>query len=165
MGAATRSFIPPDQASLHQAIDAVCAEGAWMSTPCFEPTPAWNHALDTPACARHQLLVVFDKDQVVGWCRLFPAPDCPGLDSQAEVGIGLLPDYRGRGLGQALLTQALGWAAGNRFEQVTLTTRADNARAIRLFERCGFTIQNHRIDSWLDMACHLPSPGGYPNER
>ena len=94
-------------------INAVCAEGM-MATRRFEPTPAWTHALDEPDCPCHLLLVVEDAGQVVGWCRAFR--DSSGetghaTGDAASIGLGLLPGYRGRGYGKALLQRAIDWAA------------------------------------------------------
>ena len=154
-------FMSPDQDALLQAINAVCSEGLWMSTRYFEPTPAWVHALETSECESHRLLVARDGGRIVGWCRAFPLSD----DSRADVGIGLLPEHRGLGLGRMLLDQVLDWAANKELEQVVLSTRVDNARAIHFFERHGFTTQGNRTDGWLDMACHLLPAGGYANGR
>jgi RimJ/RimL family protein N-acetyltransferase len=164
VGATLRLFVPADRSSLKKAIDAVCAEGRWMATAHFEPTPAWTHALERPGCPHHRLLVAEEGGQIVGWCRLFPLAGCGQADGQAEVGIGLLREYRGQGLGRMFLHQALDWAARQELEQVRLCTRGNNARAIHLFEGCGFATQGYGLDGWLEMACHLPA-GGYANGR
>ncbi len=79
-----------------------------MATRRFEPTPAWLHALDAPACLCHLLLVVEDNGQVVGWCRIFPKLE----GDSAEIGLGLLPGYRDLGYGQELMSQAFSWVTG-----------------------------------------------------
>jgi ribosomal protein S18 acetylase RimI-like enzyme len=160
VGATIKRFDPADRGSLSQAIDAVCSDGHWMSTIRFEPTPSWTHALEVPACPHHRLLVAEDGGQVVGWCRLFPLTGCDDPDHEAEVGIGLLPQYRGRGLGKALLNQVLDWAAARKIERVRLCTRMDNTRAIHLFQGCGFIRQGHETDGWLEMMCQLLPSGG-----
>ncbi len=153
-----RSFVQPDQTSLAQAIDTVCAEGRWMSTPRFQPTPAWSHALKAPACTRHLLLVVEMGERIVGWCRLFPVGKCNGAGHKVELGIGLLPECRNRGIGKALVGQALDWAATVAIEQVTLGVRVSNPRAMHLFESCGFTATGHKDGDWVERVCQsLPS--------
>ena len=126
MDAVIRPFSPSDEVLLRKAIDAVCAEGRWMSTLRFQPTPAWVHALETPTCPDHLLLVAEDGGRIVGWCRLFLLSRCNGHNNEVELGIGLLPEYRGRGLGRTLVGQALNWATAVSVKRVTLTTRADN---------------------------------------
>lgn len=153
MSAVVRPFALPDRASLEEAINAVCAEGRWMSTPRFQPTPAWAHALNASACPRHLLLLVEDAGRIVGWCRLFSSVGCDGYAREAELGIGLLPEYRECGLGRAMVGQALNWAAKKGVQRVMLTTRGDNSRAIHLFDACGFRVVNQAVDGWTKMVC------------
>jgi ribosomal protein S18 acetylase RimI-like enzyme len=145
---------------LREAIDAVCAEGRWMSTSQFEPTPVWTHALEKPNCPRHLLLVAEDENRIVGWCRLFPLSKCDGHASEAELGIGLLPEYRERGLGRTLVQQAIDWAAKTGVTHVALTVRVDNFRAIHLFEGCGLMVTDHGTDGWTKMICQPQSLRG-----
>ncbi|HET9218856.1 MAG TPA: GNAT family N-acetyltransferase [Terriglobia bacterium] len=51
------------------------------------------------------------------------------------------PGWRGCGIGNALLTRLLEWAASMpEIEKVTLAVRADNTRAIALYEKHGFVL-------------------------
>ncbi len=157
MNTNTRPFAYPDQAGLTAAINTVCAECRFMRTSCFQPTPAWLHALEQTACPRHLLLLVEDTDegQIVGWCRFFPLPECNGLACEVELGIGLLLDYRGRGLGKALVGRGLNWAAAAGIRRVTLTTRADNVRALCLFRRFEFVATGSNSDERIEMTHYL----------
>lgn len=130
-----------------------------MATPCFRPTPSWHQALKEPGCPRHLVLVAEDDGQVVGWCRLFPE-NCRESVGQAELGIGLLRRYRGRGLGTALVDEALRWTVGQGISRVTLTVRPDNDPATGLFEKCGFAQTGREADGWLEMACRPELTGG-----
>jgi RimJ/RimL family protein N-acetyltransferase len=116
-------------------MNTVCAEGRWMRTHRFEPTPAWEHALTTPDCPRHLLLIACDGQHIVGWCRVFLT--C--IAGEADVGIGLLLSYRDRGLGTFSLQQVVDWARRRNLARLMLTTRVDNHCAIHVFEKCGFS--------------------------
>lgn len=48
------------------------------------------------------------------------------------------PRFRGKGVGDALVTAVLDWARDRRYRDVVLCVRAGNARAERLYERHGF---------------------------
>jgi ribosomal protein S18 acetylase RimI-like enzyme len=52
--------------------------------------------------------------------------------------MGLMPNYRGRGIGRQLLSACLTKARFNGITRVELEVRADNERAIKLYERMGF---------------------------
>lgn len=77
------------------------------------------------------------EGKIVGWCDVcrhtFEIERHGG-----RLGIGLLPDYRGHGIGKALMTVAIAAADARSFERIDLTVFAGNARAIRLYERFGF---------------------------
>lgn len=61
-------------------------------------------------------------------------------------GFYVRPQYRGRGVGDALMKAALEEAA-KRVEHVTLTVTASNAGAVRLYERNGFKTVGRMIAS------------------
>jgi ribosomal protein S18 acetylase RimI-like enzyme len=48
-------------------------------------------------------------------------------------------DWRGRGVGSALMSEALRWAHANRVEKLTLSVYPHNTRAIALYRKFGFT--------------------------
>jgi ribosomal protein S18 acetylase RimI-like enzyme len=57
-------------------------------------------------------------------------------DETPEMGMAVLPPYRGRGIGSELLKRLLE-SAGADYRQVCLSVSADNP-ALRLYERAGF---------------------------
>ena len=55
--------------------------------------------------------------------------------------MGVRPGWRGCGVGDALLTCLLDWATSMpEIEKVTLAVRADNSRAIALYQKHGFVL-------------------------
>lgn len=124
-----------------------------MQTTRFEPSPAWQHALEAPGCPDHLLLLAKEGTRVAGWCRLF-APACPGT-GEVELGIGSLPGFRGRGLGRDMVGRAINWAQAHAIHRITLQTHQDNVPARRLFEASGFTGTGQGTDGWLHMVREL----------
>ena len=55
------------------------------------------------------------------------------------------PEYRGQGVGHALLTRSIEWAKHGHFPGVTLETQDNNVPACRLYARCGFEL--HGFDT------------------
>ena len=53
-----------------------------------------------------------------------------------ELAVGVLPDFRGRGIGQLLLERLMN-AAASKYAAVSLNVRASNP-AVRLYDRLGF---------------------------
>jgi [ribosomal protein S18]-alanine N-acetyltransferase len=60
--------------------------------------------------------------------------------------LAVLPDYRGRGYGTALLAHALDEAAAHGAHRATLEVRRSNDPARRLYERFGFRVAGLRRD-------------------
>jgi len=48
--------------------------------------------------------------------------------------------FRGKGVGRALLTRAIEWAKEQHFPGVTLETQDNNVPACKLYEKCGFVL-------------------------
>ena len=94
---------------------------------------------------KHDLAIVVEKDQqLIGavWGRQFSA-EFPGygfIDEQTpEVTIAIQPEFRGQGIGQALLEQIE--AAYLQVGISTLSLSVDQlSPAIRLYLRCGYAI-------------------------
>ena len=81
---------------------------------------------------RHYLVAV-EGDEVLGWAGLCDYPDEAFVQT-----IAVAPDAQGHGLGARLLEALLDEAARRRHRRVLLEVRADNAPAIRLYERFEF---------------------------
>jgi RimJ/RimL family protein N-acetyltransferase len=84
-----------------------------------------------------QILAVTPADDVVGWCDI-NRNRRPGLQHSGVVGMGLLPRYRGKGLGRMMLERAISDARVKGIERIELEVFASNTPAIRLYEGLGF---------------------------
>jgi RimJ/RimL family protein N-acetyltransferase len=84
--------------------------------------------------------IAVDHGDVVGWCDIAPVPR-PIFSHIGSLGMGLLPAYRGAGLGRRLLVTALAQARGRGIERVELQVFSDNVRARHLYESLGFIVE------------------------
>ncbi len=83
-----------------------------------------------------QLVAVIDRE-VVGWCNVPPA----AREVMAHVGdlfMGVLPQWRGQGLGERLLRESLAAADAFGYLRVELGVFGSNARAASLYRKAGF---------------------------
>lgn len=87
--------------------------------------------------------VAIDGPKVVGWCDVFPAW-AEAVKHCGSLGMGVLAGYRGRGIGKQLLVATLAHARQNGVTRVELEVRADNASAIKLYERLGFVHEGRK---------------------
>lgn len=84
-----------------------------------------------------QFVALDDAGQVVGWADIFPA--WPATTRHVgTLGMGVRPGWRGRGLGQRLLAACIAKAERQGITRIELSARADNAEALRLYQRLGF---------------------------
>jgi RimJ/RimL family protein N-acetyltransferase len=81
--------------------------------------------------------------RVVGWCDIVPEPH-PGHRHAGVLGMGLLPECRGQGVGKRLLAATLDDARRVGLERVELNVYETNARARRLYEQLGFVVEGVR---------------------
>jgi ribosomal protein S18 acetylase RimI-like enzyme len=97
--------------------------------------------------------VALAGEQLVGWADIFAAwPE--STRHRGTVGMGVLAAWRGQGIGERLLRACLAKAADKGLTRIELEVRADNPRAIRLYERLGFRHE-------ATMARGIRLDGGY----
>ena len=74
---------------------------------------------------------------MIGWCDI-KRHSSKALSHSGEVGMGVLRDFRGQGIGQLLLEKALddAWAKG--FAKVELSVYTSNEAAVGLYKKIGF---------------------------
>lgn len=129
---------------------------------------------DTLALGKPDLMLVAElpdgrgQPQVVGNAGLHPAGAALRRRHVMSLGIGVHPDAQRQGVGQALMAALCDWA--DRWGQVLrteLTVFADNAHAIRLYQRhgfvqeglhCGYALRDGQYADVLSMARLHPSP-------
>jgi ribosomal protein S18 acetylase RimI-like enzyme len=93
----------------------------------------------------HPHFVALEGEKVAGWCDIKPNLTRPVYTHCGIVGIGLLPEYRTRGLGRKLLEHALEAAFAFGLLRIELTVVAANEGAVKLYKSLGFEIEGlHR---------------------
>jgi len=109
----------------------VIMEVEQASFPTPWPRQAFYNELIHNRFARYSVIQV--NGRVVGYCGLWLL-----LDEAHITNIAIHPDYRGQGLGEALLSymmqRAKEWGAG----KMTLEVRVSNTIAQRLYKKLGF---------------------------
>jgi RimJ/RimL family protein N-acetyltransferase len=121
----------------HRALDLVARERKYLTLLEAPPLSRTREfVLDLIKNGDLQFLALADGE-VVGWCdvrRHFFAAHA----HRGTLGMGIVPAYRGRGLGLRLIQAILDEAHRAGFVRIELDVHADNARAIALYEKVGF---------------------------
>jgi ribosomal protein S18 acetylase RimI-like enzyme len=89
--------------------------------------------------------VVLSGDPVVGWCDVIPNRARVIYSHCGTMGIGLLPEFRGKGIGRRLMQRTIDAAFEFGLSRIELTVREENVSAIALYKSLGFKIEGlHR---------------------
>jgi len=145
-----RDALPADARGYIRLMKGILRESPPVDTPYaadeFDPDPAAmaGRIAEYPLTRNSLFLVALNGEQVIG------SLTCRGgsLHSDrhvADLGVYVARDWRGQGVGAALMGRALAWAAEHPvIRRVQLEVLASNDRAQRLYERSGFTREGVR---------------------
>ena len=89
-------------------------------------------------------LVAEDQGRVVGWCDI-RRETIPVYAHVGHLGMGMLPAYRGRGIGERLIRASIDAARSAGFERIELSVYAANERAAALYRKVGFVMEGTRV--------------------
>jgi RimJ/RimL family protein N-acetyltransferase len=142
-GVVERESEGADAASFRACLDAVARERRWLALLEAPPLDELHTFFEMQRRRGMIQLVAVAGADVVGWCDVIPK-DIDGFRHAADLGMGLLPAWRGRGLGRALLEGTLARARRAGLLRVELEVYASNPVAIALYERCGFRHEGRR---------------------
>ena len=129
----------------HAAIDVVARERKYLAhleAPPFEETRRFvlrniEHG--------HPQFVALSAGTVVGWCDVLPNRSRIIYSHCGTLGVGLLPEFRGKGIGRQLMRRTINTAFTFGLTRIELTVREGNANAIAFSKSLGFEIEGlHR---------------------
>ena len=120
-----------------EALDLVARERRYILTLEAPPLENIRAFVLRNIANDHAQFVALAAGKVLGWCDVLPKE----RESQfhcGNLGMAVLADFRGLGIGTRLLAATLqkAWARG--LVRVELGAYADNLRAIALYEKLGF---------------------------
>ena len=123
--------------SYRDCLDTVARERryiALLEAPPLDDVRAFVHANVLQDAIQ---FVALEGRRVIGWADVF-SPWQPALAHTGTLGIGVLPEFRGRGIGPRLLRAIFDKARAKGVTRIELEARHDNIAAIKMYERAGF---------------------------
>jgi ribosomal protein S18 acetylase RimI-like enzyme len=123
---------------LRQALDRVARETKYLLA--LKAPPLGDYRKTTLGKLRNKetYFIALDENKVVGWCNIRP-DDRTGTSHIGLLYMGVLKDYRRRGIGKSLLAESLRHAKYvRRYEAVQLEVYASNKAAIGFYRKYGF---------------------------
>lgn len=123
---------------------AVVDEGRWLATES-DRTVEQLTELFRSGLERGDVLLTLEEDQrIVGSAGIHPT----GIRGVHNLGMWILPIYRGQGWGRRLVEAALEAARAEGVRKVELEVFPDNAAAIALYASMGFEVEGLRRDHY-----------------
>jgi ribosomal protein S18 acetylase RimI-like enzyme len=124
-------------ASFREALDRVAKEKRYLAmieAPPLAQVESFVRGNVEKGIAQFVGLV---DERVVGWADVVPAW-AHAVAHRGGLGMGVLPEYRGQGLGRRLLEACIERSWANGLTRIDLEVRTDNERAVRLYRALGF---------------------------
>jgi len=132
-----------DFEGFHACLDAVARERKYLGlteAPPLEKARAWL----MKSLERGEIrLIALDGSRVVGWCDI-GVSEHEGFTHAGRLGMGVLKEYRGQGIGSRLLEETLSETRDRGLERVELDVFASNVPAIRLYEKFEFQVEGRK---------------------
>jgi putative acetyltransferase len=140
-------------ASFHASLDIVARERkflAMVEAPPLEQVVSFVRGNIERGVAQ---FVALKQERVVGWVDVVPATTY-GISHRGSLGMGVLPEFRGQGIGRLLMKACLDKAWANGLSRIELEVHADNLSAIRLYQAFGFVVEGTKKHGMrMDGAC------------
>jgi RimJ/RimL family protein N-acetyltransferase len=127
-----RIALPVDLDACVQLFEAVAAEGRWLATEApvdrREVKARWRELLDG---SEGTLLLAEEEGSVIGVAVMLGR-------RTPELGMLVAAEFRGRGVGDALVRGCVAWARRAGARKIVLHVFPHNAAALALYKRHGF---------------------------
>ncbi|HEX3015881.1 MAG TPA: GNAT family N-acetyltransferase [Desulfobacteria bacterium] len=116
----------------------------------------WFHFHQNP---KYPLISALANDTVAGWGSLSPFHPRPAYDPSTEFSVYIHQNFRGQGIGEAIVRELLHRAGILGFHSVIGLITGENVASLELSKKLGFeTVGKYRevgkkFDRWLDVVC------------
>jgi RimJ/RimL family protein N-acetyltransferase len=121
----------------HATLDTVAREGIYLASTEAKPLESLRGFVLSSIEKRNPIMFAMDDERLVGWCDITRSHTQISAHC-GHLGMGVLADYRGQGIGTRLITAALDAAREAVIPRVELTVYATNLAAIKLYRKAGF---------------------------
>jgi ribosomal protein S18 acetylase RimI-like enzyme len=125
---------PEHAEAFRECLDAVARERRWLMylrAPALQEVQAFLKGRSPIQFLARQ------GEEVVGWCDITPDPR-EGFRHSGVLGMGVLAEYRGRGIGRRLLDRTVREARAAGLTRIELEVFSSNQAAISLYQEFGF---------------------------
>lgn len=149
-----RILNPNDNSSIKKVIQTVFLEhginrpGTAFFDPCLEDM--YNFYTGE----RMIYFVAFDDDKIIGGAGIYPTEGLPN-DTCELVKMYLLSQYRGMGIGKALIEKCIANAKDFGYKNIYLETTPELSSAIKMYEKFDFNLIENRMGNSGHHSCGI----------
>lgn len=144
----TYQIVPIAEAHIggfRDAVDAVARERNYLAVLEAPPLEDVTRFVVNNIQRGFPQFIVSSGDTVVGWCDVIPNRTRVVYSHCGTLGVGLLPEFRGKGIGRQLMQRTIDAAFAFGMTRIELTVREHNVNAIALYKSLGFKVEGlHR---------------------
>ena len=126
--------------SFWHAFGSVAREGLYLASLDAPPLEKTKTYMLERLKTNLPYFVALVDDKVVGWCDI-SSLNRPVFAHSGSLGMGIIAEYRGQGIGKKLMQIALEKAKEIGLTRVELGLREENTRAIEMYKKFGFVIE------------------------
>lgn len=146
-----RSARPRDAKALVRLLEGVATEepATLLICPGESELKLWRRRIAVASLDYHSLFLIATVAGVLAGNLSLERDTHPNSSHVAWVGIAVGRQWRGLGVGGALLEQAVDWAASAGLRKLSLGVFPENARALAFYERHRFSSEGTRRAQYL----------------
>jgi RimJ/RimL family protein N-acetyltransferase len=122
------------------ALDSVARERKYITFVEGPPIQSLRNFVGNNIKQNAVQFVALVDGRVVGWCDISKS-DRIVFQHTGTLGVGVIQEYRGNGIGKALIEAALDKARAIGLTRVELQVRDNNAHALEIYKKFGFQIE------------------------
>jgi len=130
--------------SFHRAMDAVARERKYLAVFECPPMEATRSFVESNIKTGVPHFVATHDGKVVGWCDI-TLNWRPAFSHCGYLGMGIMREFRGQGIGSQLLEQTIAKARSKNLQRVELEVFKSNVIAIRIYRKFGFVEEGVKV--------------------
>lgn len=139
-----RQITEADIPAFHSALDSVARERLYLARTTAPPLESTTEFVRDNIAANKPQFVACLGERVVGWCDISRGRAEIGRSHVGTLGMGVVRDYRGQGIGEKLMRTTVAAAIAQGVKRIELEVRTGNTAAIALYKKVGFELEGTR---------------------
>ena len=93
----------------------------------------------------YQCLGVYDKEKLIGICGLWTLTKFYNGKHLEPDNVVILPEYRGKGIGELMMAWIDTYAKENNYETIELNAYIENTKGVEFWKKTGYYIRGHHF--------------------